>query len=196
MIEARFDAVSGADAATDELTPPEPSPKKRTATNGVSDHDGTDLSASPEPVKKRAKRSELPVDADAKLAAQLQAQENQLARGRKTRGGNDRKAKKPKAPRKKSAKKVRAEDDSDVDASDASGPPKRKAGGGFQKPFNLSETLSVLVGETQVGNSYTCPASLPSLSFLRPLTDLAALPASGGQEAVGAHQSERFAGSQ
>jgi hypothetical protein len=27
---------------------------------------------------------------------------------------------------------------------------KRKAGGGFQKPFNLSETLSELVGETQV----------------------------------------------
>lgn len=58
-------------------------------------------------------------------------------------------AKKKKAPRKKSAKKVGDDDDSEVDAS-ADSAKKRKAGGGFQKPFNLSPTLSELCGETQV----------------------------------------------
>lgn len=56
--------------------------------------------------------------------------------------------KKKAAPRKKSTKKVNAADDSDVDSAD--GAPKRKARGGFQKPFNLSPTLSELIGETQV----------------------------------------------
>lgn len=74
-----------------------------------------------------------------------------MARGRATRGGGDKKTVKKKAPRKKSAKKVNADDDSDVDGSDASGSPrKRKAGGGFQKPFMLSPALSELTGETQV----------------------------------------------
>lgn len=95
------------------------------------------------------KRSSSAEDADARLAAQLQAQENSLARGRKTRGG-DKPVKKKAAPRKKSAKKVKADDDSDLDAADGETGKKRKAGGGFQKPFNLSETLSELVGETQV----------------------------------------------
>ena len=106
---------------------------------------------SPEPAKKKAKRSSSVEDADARLAAQLQAQENSLARGRATRRGNDKPKPKKKAPRKKSAKKVSTGDDSDVDGSDA--PPKRKAGGGFQKPFNLSETLADLCGDTQVRNS-------------------------------------------
>lgn len=85
------------------------------------------------------------------MAAQLQAQENSLARGRKTRGGDKAKpTKKKAAPRKKSAKKVKADDDSDLEPADGEVGKKRKAGGGFQKPFNLSETLSELVGETQV----------------------------------------------
>lgn len=72
-----------------------------------------------------------------------------MARGRTTRGGDKpRSTKKKRAPKKKSAKRIGEDDDSDVDASDA--PRKRKAGGGFQKPFNLSESLSVLCGETQV----------------------------------------------
>ncbi|KAK2606425.1 hypothetical protein QQS21_003118 [Conoideocrella luteorostrata] len=149
LIEARFDAVSG--ASPDEApTPfvPKPSPQKRT--NGVSDYDDTDPSASPEPAKKKTKRSSSSEDADARLAAQLQAQENSLARGRTTRGGGDRATKKRKAPRKKSAKKVRDDDDSEVDASGDSGVKKRKAGGGFQKPFNLSSQLSDLVGVTQL----------------------------------------------
>jgi hypothetical protein len=130
---------------------PEYSPHKRAATNGTSDHGETDPSASPEPARKKAKRSSSVEDADARLAAQLQAQENSLGRGRMTRGGGDKgKIRKKKAPRKKSSKRVSA-DDSDLDGSEDSGTPvKRKAGGGFQKPFNLSEPLSELCGETQV----------------------------------------------
>ncbi|KAH0600310.1 hypothetical protein MHUMG1_01306 [Metarhizium humberi] len=144
LIEARFDAVSGADVED----VPEPSPHKRS--NGVSAYDETDPSASPEPAKKKAKRASSSEDADARLAAQLQAQENSLARGRTTRGGGDRAVKKRKAPRKKSSKKVRDDDDSDVNGSGESGVKKRKAGGGFQKPFNLSSTLSDICGETQL----------------------------------------------
>lgn len=126
---------------------------KRPATNGVSENGDTDPSASPEPAKKKVKRSASSEDADARLAAQLQAQENSLARSRSTRGGGDRAkvTKKRKAPKKKSAKKVGGDDDSEVDGSADSGVPKRKAGGGFQKPFTLSPMLSELCGETQVG---------------------------------------------
>ncbi|GAB0136716.1 hypothetical protein EsDP_00005009 [Epichloe bromicola] len=151
LIEARFDAVSGASPGeTTTSSVPDKSTHKRS--NGVSDYDETDPdpSASPEPAKKKAKRSSSSEDADARLAAQLQAQENSLARGRTTRGGGDRATKKRKAPRKKSAKKVRDDDDSEVDGSADSGVKKRKAGGGFQKPFNLSSTLSELCGETQL----------------------------------------------
>lgn len=104
--------------------------------------------ASPEPPRKKTKRSPSAEDADARLAAQLQAQENKLARGRATRGG-DKKPPKKKAARKKSAKKVKAEDDSDVGGSGGDRP-KRKAGGGFQKPFALSAPLQELTGQTQV----------------------------------------------
>ncbi|KAL7788598.1 SWIB/MDM2 domain-containing protein [Trichoderma ceciliae] len=150
LIEERFDAVSGAELGD---VPPSSMPdapsNKRSATNGTSEYD--DPSASPEPAKKKTKRSSSAEDADARLAAQLQAQENRLARSRTTRGGGDkaRLPKKKKAPRKKSAKKVGGDDDSEVDASGDSAP-KRKAGGGFQKPFTLSPTLSELCGETQL----------------------------------------------
>ncbi|KAM0203103.1 hypothetical protein ACHAPI_001277 [Fusarium lateritium] len=144
LIEARFDAVSGAD---DSVEPP----ATNGAVNGESDVGETEQSATPEPSRKKVKRSPSAEDADAKLAAQLQAQENSLARGRKTRGGDKAKpTKKKAAPRKKSAKKVKADDDSDLEPADGEVGKKRKAGGGFQKPFNLSETLSELVGETQV----------------------------------------------
>ncbi|KAM0258000.1 hypothetical protein ACHAQJ_004043 [Trichoderma viride] len=150
LIEERFDAVSGAEQgdAPPSSMPDAPS-NKRSVANGISEPD--DSSASPEPAKKKAKRSSSTEDADARLAAQLQAQENRLARSRTTRGGGDkaRLAKKKKAPRKKSAKKVGGDDDSEVDASGDSAK-KRKAGGGFQKPFMLSPTLSELCGETQL----------------------------------------------
>ncbi|KAH8736194.1 SWIB/MDM2 domain-containing protein [Ilyonectria robusta] len=147
LIEGRFDAVSGA-------SPPDPAPTKRSASRATSDAGETDPDASPEPARKKAKRSSSVEDADARLAAQLQAQENSLARSRKTRGGSD-KAKAPRkpkakaAPRKKSAKKVGADDDSDVGSGEGE-VKKRKAGGGFMKPFNLSPALSELCGETQL----------------------------------------------
>ncbi|KAG6008093.1 hypothetical protein E4U21_004974 [Claviceps maximensis] len=146
LIEARFDAVSG--ASPDEITTSSaPKTVIRKRANGVTD---PDPSASPEPVKKKVKASSPSEDADARLAAQLQAQENSLARGRTTRGGGDRAIKKRKAPRKKSAKKVRDDDESEVDGIVVAEVKKRKAGGGFQKPFNLSSTLSDLCGETQL----------------------------------------------
>lgn len=102
--------------------------------------------------KQRKEKSEDTEDADAKLAALLQAQENQ--RTRATRGGGKPKApakkKKKSTPRKKSDKKVGAEEDSDVEGSEESNNKPRKAGGGFQKPFNLSYPLAELCGEPQV----------------------------------------------
>ncbi|KOS21219.1 Upstream activation factor subunit spp27 [Escovopsis weberi] len=154
LIEERFDAVSGANAGGSVATSsvPEPANNKRTAAHGLENGVSDDHTASPEPAKKKAKRSSSIEDSDARLAAQLQAQENSLARSRTTRGGGDkaRLAKKKKTPRKKSSKKVGDDDDSEVDGSGDSGAPKRKAGGGFQKPFLLSPTLSELCGETQV----------------------------------------------
>ncbi|KAH7305971.1 SWIB/MDM2 domain-containing protein [Stachybotrys elegans] len=152
LIEQRFDIAQASKESESPAPEAEAIHGKRSA-NGISDADvdGTDPSASPEPAKKKTKRSASTEDADARLAAQLQAQENSLARGRSTRGGRDKpKPTKRKAPRKKSANKVGADDDSEVDASGDSKAPKRKASGGFQKPFMLSSTLSALVGETQL----------------------------------------------
>ncbi|CAG9987873.1 unnamed protein product [Clonostachys byssicola] len=147
LIQKRFEARLSEDAQEDE----DSETKKRSSTNGTSHYDdaNSDASASPEPARKKVKRSSSAEDADARLAAQLQAQENSLARSRSTRGGGtDKKAvKKKKAPRKKSAKKVKSEDDSDVEGAE---PKKKRAGGGFQKPFNLSPALSELTGETQL----------------------------------------------
>lgn len=147
LIEERFDAISS--AQQDSVSEPESSPKKR-AVNGTSP--GASSNASPEPPRKKAKRSPSAEEADARLAAQLQAQENKLARGRATRGG-DKKPPKKKAARKKSAKKVKASDDSDLEGSDAE-KPKRKAGGGFQKPFALSVPLQELTGQTQLSRPH------------------------------------------
>lgn len=140
LIEERFDAVSN-------VTPePAPSPKKRS--NGAT----SESPASPEPSRKKAKRSESAEDADARLAAQLQEQENSLARGRSTRGGLDKKTKPKKAAarKKKSSNKISTNDDSEVEGSDGEPKKKRKAGGGFQKPFNLSPALADIVGESQL----------------------------------------------
>ncbi|CAI4216078.1 unnamed protein product [Parascedosporium putredinis] len=141
------------------IPPPSSLPKhqspKRQANGGSASADEAEgeiqVSTTIEPVRKKQKRDPS-LDADAKLAAELQAQENRLARARQTRGGGTatRVVKKKPAPKKKSDKKVRASDESDVDGSDGSSAPKRKAGGGFQKPFNLSSTLADLCGETQL----------------------------------------------
>ena len=103
-----------------------------------------------QPAKKKQKRESSTEDADAKLAAQLQAQENRLARGRTTRGGGTAKVtKKAKPVKKKSAKRVR-DDDSEAGSDAEPKEAKRKAGGGFQKPFNLSYPLAELCGVSQV----------------------------------------------
>lgn len=143
LIEERFDRFTGAgdDDASDEAVKSEASPDTNDeAANGYGDEEA--------PARKKQKREVSTEDEDAKLAAQLQAQENNLARTRATRGGTTA-TKKRKAPRKKSAKKV--QDGSDAEGSDEAAP-KRKAGGGFQKPFTLSYPLAQIVGEPQVGS--------------------------------------------
>lgn len=139
LIEERFDRFTGPSDDTSEEVKSEPSPL---------DTNGDDLAngyGDEEAPRKKQKREVSTEDEDAKLAAKLQAQENNLARTRATRGGTTA-TKKRKAPRKKSAKKV---DDSDGEGSDGAAP-KRKAGGGFQKPFTLSYPLAQLVGEPQL----------------------------------------------
>ncbi|KAI0021711.1 hypothetical protein F4780DRAFT_277025 [Xylariomycetidae sp. FL0641] len=159
LIEERFDAVSSA-APPPATTGPHtdsasPDGLANGHTDGVKDEDdlnGDEIKVSVQPPKKkpRKEKSTDAEDADAKLAARLQAEENQ--RTRATRGGGSKPAPKKKkaAPRKKSEKRVRPEDDSDIEGSEASSPKKRKAGGGFQKPFNLSNPLAELCGEPQL----------------------------------------------
>lgn len=160
LIEQRFDAISAAAAPADAVVSDSNAPLS--PANGYSNgHDaaGDDIEVNggeikvsiPPPKKKHRKEESVDTeDADAKLAALLQAEENQ--RTRTTRGGGAKAAPKKKkpAPKKKSDKRVRPEDDSDVDGSDEPSPKKRKAGGGFQKPFNLSYHLAELCGEPQL----------------------------------------------
>ncbi|KAJ9148793.1 SWIB-domain-containing protein [Coniochaeta hoffmannii] len=142
LITSRFDAISA------EAVPTAPSPKHEANGHTPSDEDA-EIEVASQPPKKKHKR-ESSTDADARLAAELQAQEEALARGRTTRGAGTTKATKKgkgKAAKKKSAKRVR--DDSDLSGSDDE-KPKRKAGGGFQKPFNLSYPLVELCGAEQL----------------------------------------------
>lgn len=106
-----------------------------------------EIQVSTAPSKKRS--SSMVEDEDARLARELQAQENRLARGRQTRGGNNTPKAKPKT-KKKSSSKVKTGDDSDVDTEDSGTAKKRKAGGGFQKEFNLSFPLQEVVGAERV----------------------------------------------
>lgn len=113
-----------------------------------------EIQVSTAPSKKRT--SSVVEDEDARLARELQAQENRLARGRQTRGGNSTPKAKPKT-KKKSSAKVKTGDDSDVDTEDSGTPKKRKAGGGFRKEFNLSFALQEVVGAERVcASCYFC----------------------------------------
>ncbi|KAK6063285.1 swib mdm2 domain protein [Seiridium cupressi] len=160
LIEERFDAISTSPPENDLpalphaiASSPHASPKRQANSHNSEDIgansevDEDEIQVSAQPPKKKQRKSEGTEDADAKLAAMLQAQENRL--GRATRGGGSKSkpAKKKATPRKKSSNKVRLEDDSDLSDSDASGPKRRKAGGGFQKPFNLSTPLADVCGE-------------------------------------------------
>ncbi|KAI1110540.1 DEK C terminal domain-containing protein [Nemania sp. NC0429] len=162
LIEKRFDAISAAAPTTDAIAPEllaPPSPPN-VYLNGHDDRvkdepdaDGGEINVSIQPPKKKQRKEPGTgtEDADAKLAALLQAEENQ--RTRTTRGGGAKaapKKKKKPASKKKSDKRIRPEDDSDVDGDEEPSPKKRKAGGGFQKPFNLSYPLAELCGEPQL----------------------------------------------
>lgn len=156
LIEERFDAVSTTPTETTVQDLPlaasysaHPSPKRKSNghDDGDVDADGDEIRVSTHPPKKKQRKSEDTEDQDAKLAAMLQAQENRLGRATRGAGSKSKTAKKKATPRKKSSNKVRPEDDSGLSASDASGPKRRKAGGGFQKPFNLSAPLAEVCGE-------------------------------------------------
>ncbi|KAK4192363.1 SWIB/MDM2 domain-containing protein [Podospora australis] len=152
LIEERFDAASTREA--DAIPTPSSAAGSDPEVNGHSaDDDGSvgqdEIQVSLPPAKKKVKRESSSEDADARLAAELQAQENRLSRARVTRGANTSKPKaKSKSVKKKSAKRVRSDDDSDAEGTEDK--PKRKAGGGFQKPFNLSYPLAEVCGENQL----------------------------------------------
>ncbi|KAL5606448.1 hypothetical protein BROUX41_002864 [Berkeleyomyces rouxiae] len=136
LIEARFDALT-------QSQPASPAASNDDNTHGDPGADDEDIKP-PKPHK----HSSSVEDADAKLAAELQAQENRLSRGRATRGSTNgvrsgKVTKKKATPRKKTPKRVSGGEESDPDA-----PPKK--GTGFQKPFNLSHQLAVLVGQPQL----------------------------------------------
>lgn len=124
-----------------------------TALHTAEDTTSNEIQVSTLPSKKRS--SSMVEDEDARLARELQAQENQLARGRQTRGGHGAPKAKSK-PKKKSSAKAKAGDDSEVDTEDSGTPKKRKAGGGFQKEFNLSYPLAELVGTEKVRTGRLC----------------------------------------
>jgi upstream activation factor subunit UAF30 len=111
--------------------------------------------ASDADVKPPKKKQRKVVDADAELAAKLQAQEN--SRARPTRNGANKKAPvvKKKRTTKKSASKIKATDDSDIEVgSDGQEKPVVRKGG-FHKEYYLSEPLKDLVGgTTQASHPY------------------------------------------
>lgn len=153
-------ATNGHHAPSPERPTPVKSPAKREATSEtVSDVIDESLP--------KKKRKELSVDADAALAARLQAEEDK--RARPTRGGGGKKAApvKKRTPKKKTAVRVRGSDESDLDDSLTEKKPKNT---GFnvsfssvivrhilislQKPMNLSAALSELLqGETAVSGA-------------------------------------------
>lgn len=163
------------------------------------DQNGDQINVSVPPPKKKQKRESSTESADEKFARQLQAEEEQMARVRTTRGGRDKKAApKKKVTKKKSKAKVAADDDEDLSGD---GTQKRKAGGGFQKPFHLSASLAEVCGEPTVGTPLADTLSLfrhmPLLPICLWLTFCMAeiaLSTSGCQKALGAHQGKQSSG--
>ncbi|KAH8815470.1 SWIB/MDM2 domain-containing protein [Xylogone sp. PMI_703] len=151
LILERFDAfTSEQDGAAATTTAASASPiengsamektsEKRQSHSDEEDGQNKDIS----PKKKRKAEMD-----DAKLAAMLQAQENN--RARPTRGGVNKKAvvMRKKAPKKKSAAKVKSADDSDLELGSDGEPKEVSRKGGFHKQYNLSAPLAELVGES------------------------------------------------
>ncbi|BDD55831.1 hypothetical protein MAP00_001315 [Monascus purpureus] len=132
------------------LSPPHStSPQKRQVDN---DESPEELKKTPPPKKRK---SDNDVDADAILAAKLQAEENM--RARPTRGASSRRA--PPVKRKsksKTAKKVKAEDDSDLESGSEVNKKEVNRSGGFHKPLTLSPALSALLnGEVMLSRPQT-----------------------------------------
>jgi upstream activation factor subunit UAF30 len=138
LILERFDIFNARqqqpESKTDEVTTPAPttngfhapSPEPAAAVKSPVKREATSETVSDvvngSPPKKR--RKEPSVDADAALAAKLQAEEDK--RARPTRGGSSRKSApvKKKTPKKKTAARVRGSDESDVDDSSTEKKPK------------------------------------------------------------------------
>lgn len=144
-------------------SPKSPTPTKSPAKRQAPEETVSDVIDESPPKKMRKEAS---VDADAVLAARLQAEEDK--RARPTRGGSSRKAApvKKKTPKKKTAARIRGSDESDVEDSQSEKKPKNT---GFnvsmissilhhhlipsQKPMSLSTPLSELLeGEVAVGS--------------------------------------------
>lgn len=164
LIENCFDRVTSEDANGTNGASPSPSdssPQKRKEPS-----DESDLSDVVDDRPKKKPRKQHAEEDDAAYAARLQREEN--SRARPTRAGATRKAA-PVKRKKKSAAKVK--DGSDVETNGES----RPQTGGFhvsrlasllstyfteayratQKPMNLSEPLSALLGETQLSRPQT-----------------------------------------
>ncbi|KAG9248327.1 hypothetical protein BJ878DRAFT_538466 [Calycina marina] len=163
LILARFDHVSAAEAAPGSPSPsllvsksepngatPKPKIIKKERSESTTTEDDNDQA----PPKKKRKQNEVKeessanADADAKLAAQLQAEENRSGRSRATRGGGvkPKKTVKKRAPKKKSASTVKAEDDSEIEVGSDGEIKEKPKKGGFNKPYDLSAPLADLVG--------------------------------------------------
>ena len=140
-VDAASDAASDAagDAAGEATVEPKTEPSPDPPTNGHA----VSSSSSSSPVKRQSgsdgiseiveepskkKRKEENLDADAEMAARLQAEEN--ARVRSTRGARTRKSApaKKRAIKKKTSRKVKGSDDSDIESSDVTDKPERNTG--------------------------------------------------------------------
>jgi len=161
LILERFDAASAESPAhaSPQPTPstqvnghstPKPTKKVKSEAKVKSESEDEDGDVASPPKKKRKQEKVKGEMDDAQLAAILQAQED--GRARPTRGGGTKRkpAVKKRAPKKKSADKVKADDDSELEL-DSSGEVKEKPKkGGFHKQYNLSASLTDLVGEATV----------------------------------------------
>ncbi|KAJ5143257.1 uncharacterized protein N7515_002044 [Penicillium bovifimosum] len=128
------------DSAAAPSPPHSSSPVKRQASSDPSPEPRTALPPAKKP------KVETDTDADAAFAAKLQAEEN--SRARPTRGGGvSRRGTVIKKSKPKTSKRVKAEDDSDIGSGEET---KRvvNRNTGFHKPYNLSEPLAALLGET------------------------------------------------
>lgn len=167
LIGERFDKFN-AERAIKQAAKAEPKPVAN-GTNGshkrpASPSESASISATPSspalsepisdiPPKKKVKRAGAD-DADAALAARLQAEEN--GRARPTRGGGITKKrgqtvkKSPMKKKKKSANRIKADDDSALSGESGDDAEPTKRGGAFNKPWDLSYPLAALTGEPRV----------------------------------------------